>query len=304
MRRTVHVEASGLTPGGWVLVPRPFDHWGQRFVRFAAEGVGDCAEIKAQNSACRAYLLRATGDVIRLRYEVDLGACSAAEWTAPDWVWRMQENRYTVAAESLVAHARDLTRGAEREEEALRRIIDDAAALFDYDHPDEKFNEGCDAVPTICGTSKGSCVDINTYILAAATAVGITGQYIAGYWFHPHKTETTDMHCWLAFEIDGRLAFWDLAHCLKWADTLGATICEGLNPAGGRRVAMSCGRGLAFETPVGPVSVSHFSEPVLLTPDRAQIRPQLLISVEEPEGCRTQLIDPPASGAIASTAAE
>lgn len=292
MIRTVDIEVSGRPDWegdeAWVLAPRPFDHWGQRLHGFEAEGVSAIREIVATNSGCRAYLMRATGDVVRLRYELAL-----CDEPAPDWVWRVERNRHTIAAPSLIDAAQKLGEGATTERLALRRLIDDAAAIFGYGHVDERFNDGCDTVPLVCGTAKGSCVDINTYLLAAALSLGIRGQYIAGYWFHPDKTETTDMHCWLAFEPDGELVFWDLAHALKWSATLGAQVSEGLNPAGGRRVAMSCGRGLRFETPHGPVEISHFSEPVWIGPkanaERCAKRGSALrISVEDPDGRRDQ----------------
>ncbi len=288
MRRAIEIEFMADAPGRWILAPRPFDHWGQRFVSFEASGVSELKEIGAENSACRGYLMRAAGEEMRLRYAFTLGDPYDAALAAPDWVWRTQENRYTTAAPSLVELAQRLAVGATSQRMALTRIVEDAAGVFAYDHVDKPFNENCADVPMICGATKGSCVDINTYILAAALSLGIKGQYVAGYWLHPEKTETEDMHCWLAFEPDGALVFWDLAHALKWGATLDAKIGEGLNPAGGRRIGMSCGRGLEFETPVGRVAISHFSEPVLLAESGAQIRPDLLVRVREPEGRRTQ----------------
>ncbi|MCI4664235.1 MAG: transglutaminase-like domain-containing protein [Neomegalonema sp.] len=289
MIRSLTIDFDGAKPGQWVLSPRPFDHWGQRFTRFDVSGVREVAEIGAQNSDCRSYLLRASGGAMQLRYEFKLGPQNDEAFAAPEWAWRVQSNRYTTAAPGLVELAGRLAQGATNQKAALRRIVEDAAGVFAYDHVDEPFNHQCSDVPMICGTSKGSCVDINTYILAAALSVGIEGQYIAGYWIHPQKTETRDMHCWLAFRVDGELVFWDLAHALKWGATLGARIEDGLNPAGGRRLAMSCGRGIEFDTPVGAVSISHFSEPVLLGDDGAQNRPEIMVKVHEPEGVRTQL---------------
>lgn len=304
MKRSLIITATSDRPGGWILAPRPFDHWGQRFVGFDAAGVSEMREIRAENSECRGYLLRAERSQTRLVYHFEQGAPHDPAFAAPEWVWRPQANRYTNAAPSLLDRARERVAGAPTERAALERIVEDAAELFAYDHPETKFNDGHETVPTVCGTTKGSCVDINTYILAAARAVGLTGQYIAGYWIHPQKTETRDMHCWLAFAPDGDLVFWDLAHVLKWGAALdveiGAETGRGLNPVGGRRLAMSCGRGLEFETPVGRVAVSHFSEPVLLEAGGALTRPELLIEVEEPSDCRTQL----PSDLVAKTAAE
>ena len=150
--------------------------------------------------------------------------------------------------------------------------------MFGYGHQDVRFNDGLDSVPAICGTTKGSCVDINTFLLAAARSLDIRGQYIAGYWFHPDKVETLDMHCWLVFEPDGALIFWDLAHHLKWGVD---KLSPGLNPAGGRRVAMSCGRGLRFKTENGEVEISHFSEPVWVVPGGTAVEPKIRAKIYE-----------------------
>lgn len=293
MRRTLHVEVQrpegAALEGAMLLAPRPFQHWGQRFDGFETDGAEIVGEIEATNSKCRAYLIRPTQDVARLSYAVSLGDPYEQEFCACDWAWELERNRYTMAAPSLLELAQKVAIGATSEREALRRIVEDAAAVFSYGHAPERFNDACDAVPKLCGTTQGSCVDINTYILAAALAIGIKGQYVAGYWLHPEKTETHDMHCWLAFEPDGELVFWDLAHGMKWAATLGARIEEGLNPAGGRRIAMSCGRGLRFETPVGAIESSHFAEPIWLTPEGEALDPEIIARVEEPEGARAQL---------------
>ncbi len=266
-----------------LLAPRPFDHWGQRFHAFEAEGVSAAREIGALNSGCRAYLLTPRADApLRLRYAVAL-----TDDAAPDWTWRVEDNRHTRAAPELAELARAAAEGAEDQRAQLRRLIDHAASVFAYGHGAERVNAGRDSVPRLCGTTRGSCIDINTYVLAAARSLGIRGQYVAGYWFHPEKTATDDMHCWLAFEPDGRLVFWDLAHALKWGDSLGARIEEGLNPAGGRRVAMSCGRGLRFDTGFGAVEISHFSEPVPIGRKRGVAkklpRPDLRIATRDPE---------------------
>lgn len=276
----VRLGEAAPSPEAILLAPRPFDHWGQRLAWWEIDGVRAVSEIGATNSDCRAFLCRPeAGAAPRFRYAFEL-----TEDAAPDWAWRVQSNRYTTADPNLCALAREATIGAPDQSEALRRIVANASEAFGYDHADEAFNDGHDAVPTICGTVKGNCVDINTYILAAALSLGLKGQYVAGYWFHPHKTETADMHCWLVFEPEGAdgPVFWDLAHALKWRETLGARIGEGLNPAGGRRVAMSCGRGLVFETPHGAVEISHFAEPVWILPDGAQMRPELRALVEDP----------------------
>ena len=133
-------------------------------------------------------------------------------------------------------------------------------------------------MPAICGTAKGSCVDINTWLLAAARSLDIRVQYMAGYWFHPERNHTHDMHCWLMFETDAGITYWDLAHHLKWGV---AELAPGLNPAGGRRVPMSAGRGLRFATPDGEVEISHFSEPLWVSPGGDTVRPDMTIHIQD-----------------------
>jgi hypothetical protein len=258
-----------------LLAPRPFGHWGQRFERFEATGVADTAEIGAFNTHQHAYLMRPVAAPIQLAYTVAESAMAA-----PDWIWQPQHNRHTLADASLQAMAGDLCSAAEDDAGKLRAIVDHAAALFSYGHGESRFTDGHDAVPALCGTTRGSCVDINTLVLAAARSQGLAGQYIAGYWFGPERFETPDMHCWLAFEIDGTPEYWDVAHHLKWGV---APLAPGLNPAGGWRIAMTSGRGLIFDTPQGRVAISHFSEPLWVLSGAETRQPAVRIQMEEIE---------------------
>jgi len=274
MRRiAINLPEPAPSPKALMLLPRPFGHWNMDCVSVALSGVECVQEIKAENSQQRAFIAfpsNGAAPEICFEFEED-------DSGAPEWVWEVQENRYTAPSADLTALATDLTRDAATETEKLCCLTGHAAEIFGYGHVEERFNDGQEDVPAICGTARGSCVDINTFLLAGGRAVGLKGQYIAGYWFHPEKIRTDDMHCWLAFETDGELQFWDVAHHLKWGvNGFGA----GLNPAGGRRVAMSCGRGLEFETPNGAVSISHFSEPVWVLPGGETIEPRLQAVIE------------------------
>lgn len=269
----------------WAIAPRPFPHWGQSFERFDVEGVASLREVGGENTECRAYLVKAAAADAPITFRYEAGFTAAP---TPDWVWRVQDNALTRASDALDALAKDLAAGAQNQTAALSRLVDYAAEMFAYAHVDTPFNAGAAAVPSVETRIEGSCVEINTFLLAAARAVGIRGQYVIGYWFHPQHTRTPDAHCWLAFEPDGALTFWDVAHGLKWAQSLGARVAPGLNPAGGRRVGMSCGRGLAFATPLGRVEISHFAEPHWLGADGARIRGALTIEVEDPDGDRAQ----------------
>ncbi len=272
------VEVSLAEPapmdGAVLLFPRPFGHWDQIFEDMDLSSLESATEVTALNSDQRAYLGQpSNGTAPAITYTFETG-----DTDVPASIWDVQNNHLTVPDEELADLAQDLAKDARSEAETISLLMDYVAGVFGYDHPDQHFYEGLEKVPAVCGTTKGSCVDINTFLLAAARSLSIRGQYIAGYWFHPDKVETLDMHCWLAFEPDGKLTFWDLAHHLKWGvETLG----PGLNPAGGRRVAMSCGRGLQFETSYGQVEISHFSEPVWILPSGETVEPELRAKIFE-----------------------
>ena len=275
MKRVDVILKDAAPDGGAVLLfPKPFQLWDQSYDGMELGNIGPPDELTALNSDQQAFQARpANGAPPSIGYEITLGERPAAAT-----VWEVEPNRYTTADGDLVTLAAEITEGLQTETEKLKALIDYGAEMFGYDHPDKHFYEGLDSVPAVCSTTKGSCVDINTFLLAAARSLGITGQYVAGYWFHPDKVQTLDMHCWLAFEPDGELVFWDLAHHLKWGVE---TLAPGLNPAGGRRVAMSRGRGIKFETENGLVEISHFSEPVWVLPDGGTQRPGLRARVTD-----------------------
>ncbi|MCW8905707.1 MAG: transglutaminase-like domain-containing protein [Sedimenticola sp.] len=274
---SVSIE-EGLAPErAWLLLPRPIDDWTQHFLGIELEAVQRVHELAARNSRQMAYLVQpAAGKVPRIRYTVGM-----AKEPPPKWIWEMEENRYTRASGELAALAAEMATGTGSQRQTMQRLVEHTAGLFGYDHPEQRFNHGLDEVPAICGTARGSCVDINTYLIAATRSLDIPVQYLAGYWFHPQRRETLDMHCWLALRLDDEVCFWDLAHHLKWGVE---RLAPGLNPASGRRVTMSCGRGLRFDTPHGPVTLSHFSEPLWVLPDGTTRKPQLRIHINEQDG--------------------
>lgn len=275
----VEIELAGPPPqrGSRLLVPRPVDHWGAAFATFAARGLTAIEELGAANSPQRAYVIEpdvAAEASPRLTYRFRNVPCPPSPW-----VWQVEDNRFTTASQRLAEMAATTVPAQGSPREKLRALAECAAELFSYGHVEQPFNEGASEVPAICDRVQGSCVDINTFLLAAARTVGIRGQYVAGYWFHPQKTQTHDMHCWLAFDVgEKEPVFWDVAHHLKWGV---AGFSENLNPAGGRRVPMSFGRGLRFETGDGSVTRSHFSEPVWLLPDGTTIEPEIVAQITE-----------------------
>jgi hypothetical protein len=257
----------------WLMFPRPLEAGIQGPSRMQASNLCDLTELIAGNSRQRAYLAKPTGQPPEIRYEI------CADNTAqPQWLYSHADNRYTRASRSLAKQAAACAEGAASETECAHRLVEHAAQFFEYGHPDRRFNDGMDAIPSLCGTTRASCVDMHGYILATARSVGLSVQYLAGYWVHPERTETHDMHCWLVFHLDGKTTYWDLAHHIKWGVP---GLSPGLNPAGGRRVIMSYGRGNAFDTPVGQLEISHFSEPLWLLTDGSTHGSRMRIRIEE-----------------------
>ncbi len=281
MRRvTVTLDDGVPDAAAWLLLPRPPQTWPRRFAGVTFDGIASVREVGAVNATQRAWLLRAAASTTPLIHYEFQGECGTWNSDLPDWLWERISSAHVRPSAELAALARELIAGHADEGTRLRSLITHAAEVFAYDHPEERFAAGCDAVPTVCGTARGSCVDINGYLLAMAAAVGLRGQYLAGYWFHPERSHTHDLHCWLAFEIDGDVQYWDVAHHLKWGVS---PLMPGLNPAGGRRVLLSHGRGLVFPTPLGPTEVSHFAEPVWLLENGVQRRPSMTVRIDDQE---------------------
>jgi transglutaminase-like putative cysteine protease len=188
------------------------------------------AEVVETTTGQRAYRMKYDRDQISItfRFVPSFGRY-------PDIVFTPHSSRCTRFAEDLVAEvgeiAGDLV-GLER----AKAVACHVAGRFTYGHPEERFNDGFDMVPSLgCGLAEGSCVDINTYFIASLRAAGIEAGYLTGFFFPEEKGGTCeDGHCWVVTRIDGETTEWDIAHHLK----LGThDIRPGLNPKPGRRFA-------------------------------------------------------------------
>lgn len=178
----------------------------------------------------------------------------------PEAMFRHRPNRFTRAAEELVADARRIADNAGDGHAGINAIVNEVAAKFDYGHPDTRFNDGSDSVPLVhCGLAEGSCIDINTYLIAALRAAGFEVGYVTGYFFPMEKNGVCDdMHCWVVTRHAGVELEWDIAHHLK----LGTReICCGLNPKPGARVAIAHSMGLDFPE-LGISELKLLAEPV------------------------------------------
>ena len=196
----------------------------------------------------------------------------------PDYMWAREDTRLTRPSQALQARIGDLTNGAANAGEALRRIVDHAASQFVYAHPEQRFNDGADAVPITCGLTEGSCIDINTYLVSSCLAAGIPAAYFAGYFFPEERSGiTNDMHCWVVTRAGGVQQEWDIAHHIKTGKD---RIEPGYNPRPGRRYALSFGRGHLYRVGERDVELSCFSEPEWLLPDGRTARATLTIRLD------------------------
>lgn len=187
----------------------------------------------------RALILTPDSDRVELRYRF---APDPAAY--PDAMFAPRQTRFTRAAEDLTEETAEIAPDADPLARA-QAIARATAERFTYGHPEEKFNDGLDHVPALgCGIAEGSCVDINTYFIAALRAAGIEAGYVTGYFFPAEKRDhCEDMHCWVVTRIGGEVQDWDIAHHLK----LGTRdIRPALNPKPGFRAAMAHSMGLDF----------------------------------------------------------
>ncbi|MGR3650036.1 MAG: transglutaminase-like domain-containing protein [Shimia sp.] len=162
----------------------------------------------------------------------------------PEAMFTQRDSRYTRAATDLAGEMRDIVAGAAHETEALQRIVAHVTALFQYGHVEKRFYEGLDEMPQLCGLTRGSCVDINAYLIAGCRAVGIEAAYITGYFIPEEKrTSCTAIHCWVVTRADGIFQEWDIGHHLQMDVR---EIAPALNPKPGVRVAMSHSMGRNF----------------------------------------------------------
>jgi hypothetical protein len=179
-------------------------------------------------------------------------------------VFHPNPSRFTRFAEALVAETAQIAPDSAPADRA-RAIACATAERFTYGHPKTTFNDGLDAVPALgCGLTEGSCVDINTYFIAALRAAGIEAGYVTGFYFPAEKGDwCEDGHCWVITRVNGDVQEWDIAHHLKMGTR---DIHPGLNPKPGFRAALCHSMGLNFPT-LGISELKALIEPIPLIPE-------------------------------------
>lgn len=247
---TSHVVA----PGG---LNTPHGHC----IDFSATG-GTVRDVIEGTTGQTAKLITPAADKMSLIWTFDEGHSSAY----PEEMFQHRPSRFTRFADDLVTEAEDAAgdlTGLAR----ARAIACAAAERFTYGHPEDTFNDGLEEVPALgCGIVEGSCVDINTYFIAALRAAGVEAGYATGFYFPAEKGDhCTDGHCWVVTRIDGQTQEWDIAHHIK---TGTRDIHPGLNPKPGRRAACFHSMGLAFPE-FGVEGIKALIEPAAITPGGA-----------------------------------
>ncbi|QDG76562.1 transglutaminase family protein [Labrenzia sp. PHM005] len=197
----------------------------------------------------------------------------------PETMFVPRQTRFTRAADALVEDIRSLVDGTENGHTLIEKIVNAVAEKFTYGHPVIRFNDGFEEIPYLsCGLTEGSCVDINTYLIACLRAAGIEAGYVYGYFFPEEKNGSCDDgHCWVVTRHDGEVREWDIAHHLK----LGTReICCGLNPKPGQRVAVAHSMGLSFPA-LGIVETKLLGEPAWAGADGTLRKAELDIRCEQ-----------------------
>jgi len=255
-----HARALGL------LVPQAIDTPHQSFDGLECAGGWSPEILVEKTSGQCAVLLSGCSDSPVMTYTFTTNGVKNDPADYPRF-----DNRYTRASLDLSQIIKELVE--HNKAQTAQNIVTHTAGLFEYGHTDARFNDGLDEVPVIaCGTARGSCVDINTYLISALRSADIPTVYFAGYFFPIERGGVTnDMHCWVATWIaedgmGGTWQEWDIAHHMKMG--LGPNdVRPTYNPKPGQRFAITHGRGLRFDVNGLEVSLSHLSEPRWVYPD-------------------------------------
>jgi len=254
------VEIDGLSPGDWLLAPVGMATPHDTVTGFHVERGRVAAVLPEAELGLCAALIEAEGGGLSLRYQA---VRSAAGCRYPEAAFAGRANRFTQAATDLVEASRAVAARAGGGNAGIAALVAEAECRFAYAHPERRFNDGHDAVPYLsCGATPGSCVDINTYLVASLRAAGYEAAYLYGYFFPAERGGiTNDMHCWVATRHGGEIREWDIAHHMKAG--LGPTH-PGLNPRPGSRIALGHSMGHRYRASDVPALLKLLAEPVAL----------------------------------------
>lgn len=254
------VMSDPVPPGApLLLAPRLVDAFGFRQTDFTVEDGEIVAEITARNSGQQGYLIRPTLSPRRPILHYGLEACTDEP---PCWIWNVPESHYMTPSLEFTGFMTELVAGSGTEAEAIQRIVAHVSEVFWYGHGHGSLMDGRTSVPLLRSPTRGHCVDMHGYCVAACHVVGVTAAYCAGFWFKEGSMRAPGMHCWFVAKVDGTIVHYDVSHQLKVPTR---PVVAGLNPIPGIRFLAAVGKGLVFETPFGHVQTSHFAKPIWLT---------------------------------------
>ncbi|MBA4040715.1 MAG: hypothetical protein C0471_13365 [Erythrobacter sp.] len=240
-----------VEPGAIILLPIPPTMLGLE-ASVDLDGLVQIGEAASDFGPQRALIARASVSRPRANYNWRV----SSDPPAPDWLWSPPEHSLNRAAPALQQHARELATGRSRPE-TVATVLQHVANVFRYGHGEGRFTDGTDAVPLVsCGLTRGTCVDIHTYAVAALRAADVQAAYVAGVFWPDGEGVARDMHCWLL--ADGEPpTVWDISHDL----IASRSPRPDLLARPGIRFPLSVGRGQQFKGDGIDVEISHFAVP-------------------------------------------
>lgn len=277
---TLIIDVPDVSPGDLLLAPAGITTPYDSVTSARVEGARIIEVLTEPELGLSALLLQAEQRSVRLIHQVCTPPPTAGY---PESVFTPRRNRYTEASRELTLASQEIAAAAGGGAEGIQALVTEAETRFTYAHPEIRFNDGTDAVPWLsCGLTPGSCIDINTYLVASLRAAGFEAGYVYGYFF-PEQSggQTSDMHCWVVTRCNGKIQEWDIAHHMKAG--LGKTR-PGLNPRPGHRVAIGHSLGHNYSPDQGMLAdVKLLANPLALSGSgnwgRCQLRASLVNAV-------------------------
>lgn len=244
---TLTVDILNLQPGTLLMAPAGITTPHDSITSTGVQGAQVRNVLLEPELGLSALLLEAQGDHVQIMHQLSPVPDTAAY---PESVFTPRQNRFTEASHELALASREIAAAAGGGLEGIKALVAAAEARFVYAHPEVRFNDGSESVPFLaCGMTPGSCIDINTYLIASLRAAGFEAGYVYGYFFPRERDgQTHDMHCWVITRYHGEILEWDVAHHMKTG--LGNT-CPGLNPRPGHRIALGHSLGHRYHAGAG-----------------------------------------------------